>query len=297
MEWVLFTFLAAFMQSVRTAGQKSLSNKMSAMATTWVRYGFGLPFVIVYLVAVWFYSGKTEVSFNSMFFFFAGIASIFQIWATLLLVKVLSLRNFAVGTTYAKTEAILTAVIGVLVFSASLSFAAWFSILIGLIGTLLVSIHKGNINLKAMFTSRSLVYGIGAGLGFALTSLCLREASLSLQLPYLLSAAVTLCFMVALQAIIAGLWLAHTEISAWRAITTHWKPAVFVGLTSALGSIGWFTAMTFEDAAYVKALGQVEFVFTLVITYKVFKESISRTEWIGMILTLIAVMFLLIDRI
>ena len=47
--WVLWTLLAAVMQSVRTAGQKVLVADISAVSATLVRYLFGLPFALLYL--------------------------------------------------------------------------------------------------------------------------------------------------------------------------------------------------------------------------------------------------------
>jgi len=69
---------------------------------------------------------------------------------------------------------------------------------------------------------------------------------------------------------------------------------LFVGVTSVLGSIGWFTAASFQNAAYVKALGQVEFFITLFITYRVFKEKISLVEYLGMFLIISSVVVLLL---
>lgn len=61
-----------------------------------------------------------------------------------------------------------------------------------------------------------------------------------------------------------------------------------------IGSVGWFTAASFQDAAYVKALGQIEFLFKLVITYRVFKERINLREMMGILLILCSVLILLI---
>ena len=54
--WIVFTLLAVLMQSLRTAAQKQLSGEMSALATTLARYLYGLPLVVVYLIAVAAYS-------------------------------------------------------------------------------------------------------------------------------------------------------------------------------------------------------------------------------------------------
>ncbi|WP_269447165.1 EamA family transporter [Colwellia sp. PAMC 20917] len=74
----------------------------------------------------------------------------------------------------------------------------------------------------------------------------------------------------------------------------HWRMCLFVGITSVIGSIGWFTAASFENAAYVKALGQVEFFITLLLTYRIFKERISRIEYLGMLLIIVSVVILLL---
>jgi uncharacterized membrane protein len=49
-----------------------------------------------------------------------------------------------------------------------------------------------------------------------------------------------------------------------------------------VGSAGWFTAMTIERAAYVKALGQVELLFTLALSVLYFKERSTPKELMGM---------------
>jgi drug/metabolite transporter (DMT)-like permease len=74
----------------------------------------------------------------------------------------------------------------------------------------------------------------------------------------------------------------------------YWRICLFVGVTSVIGSIGWFTAASFQNAAYVKALGQVEFFITLFITYRIFKEKISLVEFLGMALIITSVVILLL---
>ena len=66
-----------------------------------------------------------------------------------------------------------------------------------------------------------------------------------------------------------------------------------MGLTSALGSIGWFTAMTAQNPALVKSLGQVEFIFTLLITTLFFKEKVTGRELFG-VLAIVASVILII---
>ena len=79
--------------------------------------------------------------------------------------------------------------------------------------------------------------------------------------------------------------------AVWRAR----RVAVWIGLTSLLGSFCWFTAFTLQNVAYVNALGQVELIFSLMATVLFFRERVSLREWVGMavlgasILTLVLV--------
>ena len=48
-----------------------------------------------------------------------------------------------------------------------------------------------------------------------------------------------------------------------RQLWPNLRLSAFIGLTSAVGSIGWFTAFALQNASYVRAVGQIEVVFTL----------------------------------
>ena len=92
------------------------------------------------------------------FFRSASLAASSQIFATVFLVKALTLRNFAVGTALAKTEAILIAIIGAWFFSATLSFVAYLAVAVGVLGVLVASNWK--ITLQDLADNKSIKYGI-----------------------------------------------------------------------------------------------------------------------------------------
>ena len=50
---------------------------------------------------------------------------------------------------------------------------------------------------------------------------------------------------------------------------------MLVGISGGLASIGWFSAFTLQNATYVRALGQVELLFTFAVTLLFFREKIS----------------------
>lgn len=290
--WIAFTILAAFMQAVRTAGQKQLTSSVTPMSTTLIRYVFGLPFAIVYLL--YLSDGQTQAllldaSKNTRFLVYGAAAGLAQIAATFLLVKVFSFRNFTVGTSFAKTEAIQAAVLGTVLFASTLTPLAWLAVGIGFVGIFIVSIPTKTQSWEA----QNVLLGTLSGTAFALTSLWLREASLSLNLPVLQSAAITLVCIVSFQSLVCIIYTALREPYQFSAIRARLGLATFVGLTSALGSIGWFTAMTFQNPAMVKSLGQIEFIFTLLLTTLFFKERVSTRELLGVTAIVASVILLL----
>ncbi|MDP6414484.1 MAG: DMT family transporter [Gammaproteobacteria bacterium] len=279
------------MQSVRTAGQKQIAQSISIQATTLVRFLFGLPFAALYFLALAYSLGDGPIAFTSYFFLSATLAAVSQIFATVCLVNAITVKNFAVGTALAKTEALLTAILGAWFFSAALSFLGYVSVVVGVVGVLVASNWK--ITLQDLVDNKSIKYGLGAGLGFALASLWLREASLELTIPVLLSAAATLLYMVMLQTAICLAWIVAKEREQLRLIGENLRASTFIGFTSVAGSVGWFTAISLQEAALVKTLGQMEFVVTLLITYLYFGERISVREYSGMALVIVSILFLL----
>ncbi|GJM14067.1 MAG: multidrug transporter [Pseudohongiella sp.] len=289
--WILFTLLAVAMQSLRTAAQKQIAQSVSASSATLVRYLFGLPFALAYFFFLRSIYVDEQLVSNAVFFRAASLAAIAQIFATVFLIKALTLRNFAVGTALAKTEALLTAIIGALFFSAALSPIAYLSVAIGVAGVLVASNWK--ISVRDLFQNESIKFGIGAGLGFALASLWIREASLSLEINRIYSAAAVLLYMVVVQTVACLLYVLVREAGQLPLILARWRASIFIGFSSLAGSVGWFTAMSLQEAAIVKTLGQTEFVVTLLITYFYFGEKISAREYIGILLVALSVMLLI----
>lgn len=290
--WIYFTLLAALMQAIRTAGQKQLTAHLNAMATTGVRYIYALPFAWLYLWWMLDYRALSLPPLNSQFLQYALVACVMQIIGTACLVAAFKYRNFAVATSLAKTEAIQVAVVGALLFSASMSVLGWVSVIIGVVGVLLVS--KVKFTFRDVFQNPGAGFGLASGLGLAITTLLIRQSSLALNSDLLLSAAVTLVFMITVQSLISLIYIYLQNKQQLITMLQQWRLCLFVGVTSVVGSIGWFTAASLQNAAYVKALGQVEFFITLFITYRFFKEKISAIEYVGMFLIIASVVILLL---
>ena len=289
--WIIFTLLAVIMQSFRTAAQKQITQKISVQSATLVRFLFGIKFAALYFfLAVWIFQ-PINFELNIKFILSGALASISQVLATVFLIKALTLKNFAVGTALAKTEALLTAVLGSMFFSAYLNPMGYLSILFGVCGLLIAS--NWNVTFKDLSDNQSIRYGLGAGLGFALASLWIRDASLSLEIPRIVSAAAVLLYMVILQSLICLVWVSVKEPEQFMLIQNNLKSSLFIGFTGVLGSIGWFTAMSLQNAALVKTLGQIEFIASLLITYLYFNEKISAREYLGIAFIALSLLLLI----
>ena len=167
---------------------------------------------------------------------------------------------------------------------------AWLGVAIGGIAVFLLS--KGNQRSDFSFTT--LAIGIGSGLSFAVTSLLVREASLELDfLPFIHRAAWVLVWVIGLQCFILlaflGIFKRHTLYAMWQRVGLTFK----VSVCSFLASLGWFSAMSMQTVAIVKTLGQIEILFSLLISAYFFKEKLARTDHWGLGLVVLAAMLVI----
>ena len=294
--WVFITMFAATMQTTRTSLQKSLKENLTSEAITWIRYSFGLPIVIFY-ITILNTSGLTIPKLNEIFIVYCIGAGIFQIAGTMLLVSLFSHRNFAVSTAYAKTEAIQAAIIGALLFREYVNFFSSIAIVIGVFGVILISISEGSVSLKSLLISlkqKSTLIGICCGTTFALDALLIREAILVLESESpIMKAAFTLTSISTINLLVLGLWIFYKNRSEFKNIIACWKISAFVGLTSAFGSIGWFTAFALTQVAHVKTIGQIELLLSILIAQKIFKEGLNKNEIIAIMAVTCGILLLI----
>ena len=128
--WIFWTLLAATMQSVRFATQKYLTDDISPFAATLVRYLFGLPFALIWLL--WWLRANDLPSFNTTFIVCCLLAGVFQVVATVLVMHIFTLRAFAVGSTLIRSEIVITALIGFAFFAETITPLGWLAIVVGL---------------------------------------------------------------------------------------------------------------------------------------------------------------------
>ncbi len=73
---------------------------------------------------------------------------------------------------------------------------------------------------------------------------------------------------------------------------TSWRTSSWVGILSAAGSACWFTGFAMTDVALVRAVGQVEVVFTLLFSRFYLHERLKRGDVAGLLLVVAGVLII-----
>jgi drug/metabolite transporter (DMT)-like permease len=297
--WIPISVLGAFLQAVRTAGQKDLNARLSIMGTTYVRSLFGLPVMLLFLWVVIAGTDQPVPAIHGTFLLYSLGTAIAQVAGTIFLIRLFSLRNFAVGNTLIKVDTMMTAIIGSLLFSEALSGIGWLAVIVTLGGVLLLTAARAGpraLGLTASGTTwKPTLIGFASALSFTFSYLFLREASLSLGSgDFLMRSACTVVTVTSIQMVSLSLWLFWREPDSLRDMLRDWRLSTFIGVTSALGSLCWFSAMTLENASYVRSVGQVEAIFSLLISHFYFREEFNKAEIAGIAVIVAGVLLFLL---
>jgi drug/metabolite transporter (DMT)-like permease len=289
--WIPITLWAAFAQSLRNAAQRHLTRELGTLGATSVRFLYGLPFALAWLLLVKQFTAAAWPNLPITFVGWVAIASVAQIAGTALLLRVMTERNFALGVAYSKTEAVQVAMIAVVFLGDTLAAWVWVAITVATLGVVLFSTGHDAHPVRAMlqgWTTRSAWIGLSAGAAFALSAVGFRGATLSLtHTHYLLAAAVTLVVAQCLQSVLLSIWLRLRERGTLTRVLHAWRGSLLAGFMGAAATAGWFTAMAIEPIAHVRTLGLIELVFSLVISRRVFHERLRKIEWFGMLLLML----------
>ena len=268
------------MQTFRNALQSKLSANISTSGVTLARFLLAPPIALMYLLLLYAFSNQIMPEFTVKFIVIVLVAAVMQIAATSLMVVLFKQKNFAVGAGLAKSEALVAGVLGTLFFGSQLSLFGWLGILIGGAAVLVLSGggSKSELSLKTLFI------GLACGSCFALTSLFVREASHLLNVPFPHSAAWVLLWVLCIQTSMLVGYIAIKNPHTFVALKNNAKITLATSTTSCLGSICWFSAMALHHVAYVKTLGQVEVLFTILIAIFWLKNKIPKHEIVGLLL-------------
>ena len=282
--WISISVAAAVFQTLRFMLQKVMAKQtLSAAGATFARFLYSAPIIVVLTTLYLDQTGQAWPDLSLQFWMYAATGGLAQVLATVCVVLVFKSRNFAVGITFKKTEVILAVLVGIVVLGDQVSWQGLGAIVLGLIGVLLLSspAQIGAWHWRMMF-NRATGLGILSGALFAVSAVTYRGASLQLDMTdHWGRAGVTLAMVTSMQLTGMAIYLFLRERGEISAVWQARRVAGWIGILSMAGSFCWFTAFTLQNAAYVKAVGQIELIFSLLVTVLFFKEKISLREWIG----------------
>jgi drug/metabolite transporter (DMT)-like permease len=289
MTWILLTLLAVTMQAWRNAFQSQLGQEVPTVGVTLARFIWASPIAAAYLLLLYHFAPQSIPHFNQSYWFFIVGASLMQIVATSLMVVLFKMNNYAVGAGLAKSEAVVAAILGTLFFGTSLSLLGWLGVVVGAVAVLMLSAANG-LNKLSMPT---VLMGLACGTSFALTSLWVREASLCLDIEFPHSAAWVLLMVISLQTILLLAYLIATCPSTLQALWQRPKLTLLISVSSCLGSIGWFSAMSIQNVPYVKTLGQIEIFVTMLISVYWLKQKVKMQDASALVLIAVAALLVI----
>lgn len=291
MLWAVFTLIAAAAQTARNAMQRELTATLGTVGATHVRFLFGFPFAVLFLIGVLTVTGSDWPRPSLIYWPWITLGFVAQIAATAMMLSAMSSRSFVVTTAYIKTEPVQTAMFGLVLLGDRVTAMLAIAILVATSGVVIMSFKPGVAQEGGY---RPTVMGIVAGGMFGLSAIGYRGAILSLDLGgnYVLAATFTLAVGLVLQAALLSAWLAWRDMAVLKAIFRAWKPSVMAGFMGAFASQFWFLAFALTTAASVRTLALVEVLFAQGISKFIFKQPTTSREAAGIVLVVVGVALL-----
>jgi drug/metabolite transporter (DMT)-like permease len=290
--WAIFTVVASVGQVLRNAQQRHLTQTLGTVGATHVRFLFGLPFGLLFVVVVLAATGQPLPALNGAMLAWSVAASVAQIGATALLLAAMRERSFVVVTAYAKTEPIQVAVFGLAFLGDHVSLGVALAIAIATAGVLMVSWPRSSGG--QAFTWQPALLGIASGALFAIAAIGFRGGIRALEAPsFVVGATVTLALGLLIQTALLSAYLWAFDRKTLFAILHLWRPSMLAGFTGAFASQMWFLAFAIETAAKVRTLALIEILFAQILSRNLFKQTLASREAAGIALIVVGVVLLL----
>ena len=298
--WIPVTIAAAFFQNLRSAVQRHLKSKLSDMGAAYVRFLYACPFALVWVVLLTLGFGLDLPTPSSTFVTWIIAGSIAQITFTFLLMWLFSFSNFTVGTALSKTEVVQVVVLEAIVLHELISGLATSAVVVATAGVLIMTAGKSKLSVASLVSGlrqKSTMIGLACGFFLGLSAVLFRGALLSLEGDSILAkSAYTLAIATVFQSIVMSAWLYYREPGQITRTLINWRHCATVGFAGWIASICWFIAFTLTNAAFVRALGQIELLFTFLASVLIFREKVSRKEIVGVVLLIVGIVVLVLEK-
>jgi drug/metabolite transporter (DMT)-like permease len=281
--WIPATIAASLLQTARNLTQRSLTQIIGVVGATQVRFLFGLPFALIFLVIVCLVVGRLPPEIGAKTFAYTLWGALTQIAATALMLAAMRDRSFAVATAYTKTEPVQVAIFGALLLGDALTLAKFAAIVLATIGVVMVSWKPGEKLSRAGLGPA--VLGVGAGAFFAFSAIGYRGGIQALpEGGFFLRATTILALGLFLQTLILTLYMLIANRQALVLSLRNWRKSLSAGFLGAAASQCWFIGFSLTSAANVRTLALIEVPLAQIASRRIFSEDTSRREMLGMAL-------------
>jgi drug/metabolite transporter (DMT)-like permease len=282
--WVIFTLMGAVGQTARNAMQRELTPQLGALGATLVRFLFGFPFALLFLIVLMAASRAPPPHINAAFAGWTLVGAFTQIAATALMLMTMERRSFVVTVAYLKTEPVIVAIMGLVFLGDRVTAPMAGAIALATVGVLLISVKPKTLERSGW---QPAALGLSSGALFAASAIGYRGAILALHAPgYVMPATFSLAVGLTLQTLLLLAWLLLFKRQTLKAILSLWRPSLLAGFAGAAGSECWFLAFALATAASVRTLALVEILFAQGVTRFVFKQNTTGREIAGIVLLL-----------
>lgn len=286
--WIPFVVLGSLAQTARNAMQRGLTASLGTLGASQVRFLFGFPFSLLFLVIALAVTRDSLPVIGRSFLPWLLLGALTQIGATAWMLTTMKSSSFVVSTAYIKTEPIQAAIFGFVFLSDPLTVWTFAAIVIATSGVVITAVRPG-MGRKFGDLKPTLI-GLASAAAFALSAVGYRGAILALSgTSFITASSFTLVMGLMLQTVLLAVYLLVFDRANLWAILRLWRPSLLAGLMGAVASQFWFFSFALTSVANVRTLALIEVPFAQAVSLYSFKQRVSLQEIVGIVLIMVGV--------
>lgn len=284
--WILYAFGSAFFAGITAILAKiGIKNTDSNLATA-VRTIVILIFSWLMVFIVGSFNTINELTIKTIIFLIlSGLATGLS-W--LCYFKALQLGNVNKVTPIDKSSTILTMVLAMIFLGEKITFLKFISIILIGIGTYLM-IEKKKDNKQAK-DNKWLLYAFGSAIFASLTSILGKIGIEGVESN--LGTAIRTIVVLVMAWIVVFVTKKQSEIK--KIDKRSWKFLLLSGLTTGLSWLCYYKALQEGEASIVVPIDKLSIVITIVFSYFILKEKLSKKSMLGLIGIIVGTLLLLV---
>jgi drug/metabolite transporter (DMT)-like permease len=301
--WIILSIAAGTLQTVRNALAKDIAHAVTPALNSWARFTFNLPWATT--VAAVGVAALGLPMLTPTFFAWCLAAGFGQLLGNMALVAAFKRTNFAESIALHKLEVVFTALVGVAAFGERPSVIGWLGIGLCALGTLAINMGRDGGPQgwrRAFHLSTGALLAMLCGLLFVVASFGVKGAvtELALRNPGWDTVGIwvpahTLFHVTWIEVVVLSVGLAVRDPRAFAPVRRHWRTMASVGLTSYLSSFCWFWAFSLTLVAYVRAVGQIESVLSVLLAIFWWRERAAIRQLPGVAVVVLGMLFVLLQ--